>query len=69
MHIRGADKARCEICVHMKKSADGEKLICNLTQSEASAENSCPKFKYDIFKYKGADKAKIGKFKKEDFLL
>ncbi len=69
MHIRGTDNPRCEVCVHCRKTANGEKLLCKISETETKENGKCGKFKYDIFKYKSADKARIGKFKKEDFEL
>ncbi len=67
MHIRGTDRPRCELCVHCRIASEGAGFSCRLNENETTAKSSCSNFKYDIFKYKPTDKAKIGSFKKEDF--
>ena len=65
MRIRGTTRPQCSLCALCTEK--DKKLNCTLTGDVKTPKDSCPKFKYDIFKYKPADKNDFGKFSKEDF--
>ena len=64
MRIRGTLKGQCKLC---RFYVSDKNSLCGLTQNETTPKDSCPKFKYDIFKYTPSDKNNMSKFSKEDF--
>ena len=67
MRIRGCKTPKCCLCVHCERSELSDKLFCKETQNDTEKDFSCPKFKYDIFKYVPNQKNDFKKFSKEDF--
>lgn len=65
MRIKGTSNPKCELCAFAV--INDKKISCELTNKKTEKKASCPKFKYDIFKYTPGQKNDFGKFSKEDF--
>jgi len=65
MRIRGTNRPACNLCVYAV-SKDG-KINCSKSGERKKPKDSCPGFKYDIFKYKPTVQNDFGKFSIEDF--
>ena len=69
MIFKNKQKPLCAMCEFSK--SDEDKLYCTVKDREVSEDDSCRKYKYDIFKKKVIPKKKIDfdKYSQEDFRL
>lgn len=67
MYIKGSTYGNCKLCQYEHYDIDKDVFMCMLKNEETSRDDTCKKFKYDIYKYTPKKKKTFDKFKKEDF--
>lgn len=65
MYIKGTEIKKCGLCENYVMQSG--KRICRIKEEETAENDSCAKFRYDIFKYKPKKQFDASKYKKEDF--
>ena len=63
MRIKGTSNPKCELCAFAV--INDKKISCKLTNKKTEKKASCPKFKYDIFKYTPGQKMTLVSFRKK----
>lgn len=69
MYIKGSKDGNCRLCQYGHHDTENNIFMCMLKNEETEKDDTCKKFKYDIYKYKPKKKMLFDKFKKEDFEL
>ncbi len=69
MIFKNKQKPMCSLCEFAKFNDD--EIFCTIKEKVVSEDDSCRKYKYDIFKKKVIPKKKIdfNKYSQEDFRL
>ncbi len=69
MYIKGNKDGNCRLCQYGHHDTENDVFMCMIKNEETEKDDTCKKFKYDIYKYKPKKKMLFDKFRKEDFEL
>lgn len=69
MYIKGSTDFNCKLCQYGHYDVENNVFMCMQKNEKTEKNDTCKKFKYDIYKYEPKKKLLFDKFKKEDFEL